>query len=950
MARLAPVPRLRGREVELRTVGDAFDRVAAGHPATVLVEGEAGIGKTRLLAEVSDDARGRGLEVVTGRAQELERTRPFGVLADTLACTGSSPDPRRRAIAGLLTTRVGDRGPLTVSSDPGLQFQAVDAFGDLIEALALRGPLVLALDDLQWADPSSLLTLASLPGRLADVPLGLIGCLRLLPRPAELERALDAMAAGGAQRLALGPLGDDTVAGLVAEVVDAEPGRRLLAEVAGAGGNPLFVTELVAALLREGAIQVADGRAEVAEVTLPPTLRLTILRRLTILPDDTLQALRAASILGSAFSPAELSTTTERSALALAPVLEEAIRAGFLVDDGDRLRFRHDLLREALYEDLPASLRLALHREAGQRLARSGAAVPRVAEHLARGATPGDVDAVAWLTRAANEAARRSPAVAAQLLGRAIELADPADPGRDRLLVDRAGALMWSGRLPEAEAALRSLLDREPDPSVEPQARVLLARTLATQGRLRDTLRELERVQRSAALGEELFAGARAAEAMARLQLGDLDGAVIAAEQARCTGGLPDDHPAVVLAMTALAIVEELRANLGRGLQLIDEAVRLADQSAQRRGHQEVAHLARGNILMGLDRLQDARASLQTGRRISEELGVRWRLPLYQAVLGMERYLAGEWDDAMAELQAALDLTEETGERHSTVVTHSVISLIALHRGELHQAREATAVAERELADSDPHFRTHWATWARALLLEAEGAAGEAYASLAGCWELCERSGFAIEYPVLGADLVRLALAAGERAVAEQAAAAVAEVAAGNDVASLTGAFLRCQGLVTDDPEVLRAAVDAYRRASRPLELALAAEDAAAALARRGRTEAAVPLLRQALELHERLDAARGVARVEASLRSQGVRRGRRGPRKRPQLGWESLTPTERQVVDLVVEGLSNPQIGERLFVSPRTVQTHVAHVFTKLQVSSRAQLAAQATRRRSRG
>jgi tetratricopeptide (TPR) repeat protein len=504
-------------------------------------------------------------------------------------------------------------------------------------------------------------------------------------------------------------------------------------------------------------------------------------------------------------------------------VLEEAIRAGVLVDDGDRLRFRHDLLREALYEDLPASLRLALHREAGQRLARSGAAVPRVAEHLARGA------------------ARRSPAVAAQLLGRAIELADPADPGRDRLLVDRAGALMWSGRLPEAEAALRSLLDREPDPSVEPRARVLLARTLATQGRLRATLRELERVQRSAALGEELFAGARAAEAIARLQLGDLDGAVIAAEQARCTGGLPDDHPAVVLAMTALAIVEELRANLGRGLQLIDEAVRLADQSAQRRGHQEVAHLARGNILMGLDRLQDARASLQTGRRISEELGVRWRLPLYQAVLGMECYLAGEWDDAMAELQAALDLTEETGERHSTVVTHSVISLIALHRGELHQAREATAVAERELADSDPHFRSHWASWARALLLEAEGATEEAFTSLAGCWELCERSGFAIEYPVLGADLVRLALAAGERAVAEQAAAAVAEVAAGNDVASLTGAFLRGQGLVSDDPEVLRAAVDAYRGASRPFELALAAEDAAAALARRGRTEAAVP-------------------------------------------------------------------------------------------------------------
>jgi DNA-binding CsgD family transcriptional regulator len=236
---------------------------------------------------------------------------------------------------------------------------------------------------------------------------------------------------------------------------------------------------------------------------------------------------------------------------------------------------------------------------------------------------------------------------------------------------------------------------------------------------------------------------------------------------------------------------------------------------------------------------------------------------------------------------------------------------------------------------------------ARALLLEAEGADRQALATLAGAWDLCARSGFAIEYPVLGADLVRLALAAGEPARAEEAAAAVAEVAARRDAPSLAGAALRCRGLLDDDPEVLGDAVDAYRRAPRPLELALAAEDAAAALVRRGRPGAAVPLLRQALELHERLEAARDAARVEAGLRALGVRRGRRGPRRRPQLGWDSLTPTERQVVDLVAEGLSNPQIGERLYVSPRTVQTHVAHVFTKLGVASRAQLAAEAARRR---
>ena len=177
--------------------------------------------------------------------------------------------------------------------------------------------------------------------------------------------------------------------------------------------------------------------------------------------------------------------------------------------------------------------------------------------------------------------------------------------------------------------------------------------------------------------------------------------------------------------------------------------------------------------------------------------------------------------------------------------------------------------------------------------------------------------------------------------------AAVAEVAARNDVPWITGAALRCRGLAADDPTLLCAAVEAYGHGPRPLELALAAEDAGAALGRRS-DGAAASLLERALAADERLDAARDAARAEATLRDLGIRRGRRGPRKRPQLGWDSLTPTELRVVDLVVEGLTNPQIGEHLFVSRRTVQTHLAHVFTKLGISSRTQLAAEATRRQA--
>lgn len=167
------------------------------------------------------------------------------------------------------------------------------------------------------------------------------------------------------------------------------PGPRLLAEIAGAGGNPLFVTELLAALAQEGAIETGSGQAEVTEMTVPPTLRLAILRRLSFLPVGTVHILQAASVLGSSFTVTDLSATTARPVVELSRALAEAMRGQVLADDGDRLRFRHDLIRDAIYEDLPLSVRRGLHREAGQRLARAGAPSIQVAEHLARGAGPG---------------------------------------------------------------------------------------------------------------------------------------------------------------------------------------------------------------------------------------------------------------------------------------------------------------------------------------------------------------------------------------------------------------------------------------------------------------------------------------------------------------------------------------------------------------------------------
>jgi DNA-binding CsgD family transcriptional regulator len=928
----------------MAVLGEALDRVASGQAAVVLIEGEAGIGKTRLLDEALRDARGRSMQVAAGRAEELERTRPFGLVAEAFGCVRSSRDPRRMAIAEMLAGGGGDQGPITVTSDPGLRFRVIDAFADLAEELALCGPLVIGADDLQWADESSLVTLAALSRRLAYFPVALIGCVRPWPRRPELDRLAGALAAAGARHLILRGLADDAVSDLVAEVVAAVPGRGLLGRMAGAAGNPLFVTELLGALSQEGAIETAGGRAEAAEVPLPPTLRLTILRRISFLPEDTLLALRAASVLGTGFSLTDLATVTGRPSLDLYVALEKAIRASTLEDDGVRLRFRHDLIRDSIYQDLPASMRRALHREAGLRLAQARAPVLQVAEHLARGSAGGDAETITWLTQAAREAAAGSPDIAADLLARAVELMPATDPGRDCMLAEQASSLMLSGRIAEAETACRALLGRPHDQSVEAAVRICLGHALLAQGQAGDALRELERAGRCPVLTGTDQAAAHAWASYARLALGDLNGASAVAEKARSAAASAGDHLSASIAMASLALVSEFHGHLQNGLQILDEAIRLADESPGRLGHRYPLHAIRGWLLIEYDRLEEARASLGAGRRICEELGIRWALAFYQVFGAYERFVAGEWDDAIAELEAGFELAEEIGETYSRVYAHGVLSLIRFHRNDLSPARAAAEAAERDLVGRAPGYRMTLAAWPSALITEADGQLARALAILSSAWDTCVSSGMTLEYPAVGADLVRLMLAVRDAERARDISAAVSDVASGNDVPWMTGSALHCQGLIEDDATILEAAAAAYARGSRRLQVAFACEDAGAAYARHGRIDCARPLLDQAISIYERLGATRDLARAEAVLREAGIRRGRRGPRDRPRFGWRSLTPAEQTIATLVAQGLSNPQIGDRLYVSRRTVQTHLAHMFAKLDITSRAQLAAAVT------
>jgi DNA-binding CsgD family transcriptional regulator len=941
---------LLGRSSQLRELVDALETAAGGAGCSFLVEGEAGIGKTSLLEEALTAAERRGLQVFRAAAEELERRRPFGAILDCLGIDRTATDPRRAEIARVLEEAQSPTGWEPLAAAAQGEFRVVEAILTLVEELSAQGPLVLAIDDLQWADPSTLLVLHRLGRSVHRLPVLLVCACRPLPRPPDLERLLASLTAHGARRLVLGPLDEQAVAALVETLVAARPGPQLLHQVASAGGNPLFVTELVGALTAGGSLHSApDGRVEVTAVGIPPSLTLTILHRLSFLPQRTLDILRAASIVGASFTVAELSLLTGTSAFELLAGLRESLTAGVLDEDATQLRFRHDLLREALYHDLPGAVRAGLHRDAARALAGAGAPAQQVAEHLLRGAVPGDAEAVAWLREAAAKVASHAPAVAVDLLGRALELANPADPDYDRMLAEQAVSLMWSGRVLEAEQQCREVLARGHDPAVEGTLRLCLAQSLLARGRGEEALQEADVAAAAPDLLEAERARLWAWASMGRLSLGDLEGAVRLADLVVAASPEGADDLARCIALTTLATARDFRGRFAEGVRLAETAVQVADHSPGQAAHRFHVNFFLAMFLLEVDRLEEAQQALQQGRRRSEELGANWSLPIYQWALALVRFVAGDWEDASAECEACLELAEDLGTRHGVLFSHSLTSMIALHRNDLAAAEEAAAAAERELAQTGrQHGLEYWVRLARALLLEAAGQPQAACQALWGAWQQGTAAGILSYNADLGPDLVRVSLAAGHADRAAQVSVGVQALATANpEVARLQGAALQCRGLVVDDPEVLLQAVAVHRRGPRPLELARACEDAAAALVQAARPAEAAPLFDEALMLYDRLQAARDIARVEAGLRLLGRRRGRRGSRGRPRSGWASLTTTEAKVAELVAEGLSNPQIAERLFVSRHTVHTHVSHVLAKLGLGSRVELAAAAARRR---
>jgi DNA-binding CsgD family transcriptional regulator len=909
---------------------DVLADTRAGRGRLALIEGEAGIGKSELLAQTLAFAREHDLNVLSGRAHELGQDRPFGALADALDLHGSST-PEHAALAGLLAA--GSRPEHQVN------FDVLEGILALVEKLALERPVIFAVDDLHWADPSSLGVLYHLARSTTSLPMTLVVTLRPLPRSDELERFVRSSSSLNPLRLPLEPLDGQALEGLIADLVGGRPGSELLRYMAGTGGNPLLVRELAAALGQTDALSPVDGHVELISAALPASFRSLVLRRLDGLPPDTRQLLRMATILGARFSVAELATVLNRLPSDLMADLDAALTDGLIAEAEADLVFRHELIRDAIYQDIPLSLRRALHSQAGRSLADHGAPPVRVASHFRLGAGPGETEAAEWLQRAAMDEMASAPAASVDLLDQAIALVGPKHPARDELLLNRALALIGAGRPRDSVAMTREILPSLTGTTRETRLRHLLAMGLMQLGSSGEAADEIEKLAARPGITSIELSRLLADAALARILSGEAHRATeLAGESTRIAEQIGDDL-ALSMGLSSLSVVAYVEAHVPESVQLSQRAVLLAARSKDPEAPYRPVHLWYGLCLADAERFEESVAALEVGRRASQEAGLPWHQALYHLAAARGHLLSGEWDDAVAEMETSIMLAEELETGGVIPQQYAYLSHIAFQRGDPEKAQAHLTAAEQVMTAEGVHFGIQVMLWVRAVMLEAAGNTREAFDLLSTAWSMLGL-GYSSQYQTLGPDMVRIALAVGDRAQAQLAVEGVELAASNSGLPSSRGIALRCRGLLEDDPSMLEAAVASLRQSPRRMELAFACEDAGVALSRVGRNAEAVSLLEEARLEYYRVGARRLMARTTAALRALGVRHREPGIGRRPSVGWAALTPTELNVIRLVTGGHTSREIGAQLSISRRTVETHLAHIFSKLGVSSRVQLA----------
>jgi DNA-binding CsgD family transcriptional regulator len=911
---------IRGREHELQAVLDLVRGAAKGRGGVLLIEGELGAGKSLLLSQAASAAEAAGMSVAAATADELSRFMPLGPV---LMALGESPS----ALAG-----EADR-PGQASSPIWL----IEAARTHLEKRAAVGPLLVSLDDLHWADPATLHALRTLPWQLASYPLAWILARHSPDQGNDAGLLFSLLESEGAGCIGLPPLADGAVAELLTDALGAVPDPGLLALAAGAAGNPLLLAELAAGLLEEDAVDVTAGRASLRSAHVPRRIQAAVRGTLGRLSVVTRPFLETAAVLGRSFRLEDAAEMLGTSPAALLPAVDEALAAGVLVTAQDALAFRHQLVWQAVSQTLPLPVAQALHRQIGEILLARGGSAASAAAHLLSWASGGDAGGLAGLDRAAAEVLRSSPAMAADLATRALELTPPGDPELIHRSVAAAEALTAAGRLAAATKLTWSALEQPLPPAASARLRCALSSALWMNGQATEAQTEAERVLAEPQLPGGIRAEAKIAMVQGLTGLRDNRRANGLAESILAAPGA-ERRDVVTAALVARAVIMWDWGRLAEALDLSAEAVRMAVSQVPG-ARQSHPHLFLASRLVDLRRFDEARSVMRTAADHASPLGqAGWSAA--PATLRARMALAeGRLDDATAEAEADLSVASALGSHLHGWGAEAVLATVALRRGDLSAAAQHMQSPQARRSRLGAAYADSWDTVVAAQVEDARNGPEAALRLLDDVYAGLRTHRFLLLCdPTCAAWLVRVALAAADPDRAGVAAVAAAEIShASPELAATAASAAHAGGIADRDRARLEQAATGH---ADPWARASAAEDLGELLAATGTRRDAIARLDQAIEGYETTGAARDVARVRRRLRKLGVRKRHWAAHARPVTGWLSLTGTERTVSELVAQGLTNQQVADQMFISVHTVAFHLRQVFRKLAISSRVELA----------
>ena len=957
---MAVTEHLVGRAAELSSFDDLLASLDRGNFSAVEVAGEPGIGKTRLLAELKERADTRGHLVLEGSASELEQNLPFWVFADALDEYVGGLTPGRLAdldgedraeLAAVLPSmsRFANGGQPTPLHE---RYRSYRAVRDLLQVLASTQPVVLLLDDLHWGDPASVELVGTLLRRPPSAPVLLALAVRPRQIAERLSTSLERASRAG------------TIVRLELRTLTAEESRQLVGDLdrardlySASGGNPFYLEQLARALDRGGVPLQEGAELPLEGVEVPPAVAAALAEELAGVTSQSRLVLNGASVGGDPFEPELAAAAAATAEGAVMDALDELLSLDLVrhTNVPRRFRFRHPLVRRAVYDTTPGGWRLGAHERCAEALTSRGAPATARAHHVERSARQGDAGAVAILREAGEATAPRAPASAARWFAAALRLVPEDAPAEERveLLLARASSLAAIGQFTDSHSALLESIALVPEESVTLRVRLttacagvehLLGQHKQAHVRLVSALEGLDdpASAEAVALLIEL-----AADGFYRMEYGAMrEWARRALDAARLLG----NQPLIAAAVATLAYACALTGAITEAEKHHSEAAALLDAMPDNElalRLDAAVNLAATEI--DLERLADAQAHADRALAIGRATGQSAIVPLVILALGWVGRLRGQLAETSELLDGAVEDARLSGNAQSLAGNLLNRSLTGLAAGDL---ETALTTAEESFALTRPLDQSLMSASAGLALAAALLESGDAKRAVD---VLVEPSGGDDLPLVPGAWranwlelLTRCWLALGRLDEARGSAARAEACAAARGLRLATGMADRAVAAVAleaGDPDLAAdralASAAAADEVGVPVEAALSRELAGRALAQAGRSEPAAAELRQAAAQFDAHGAIRYRDRTEQELRRLGHHIHRRTrPGSAQEGGIGSLTARELQIARLVVDRKTNPEIAAELFLSQKTVETHVRHIFHKLDVRSRVEVA----------